>query len=561
MRRVPVLLAVVAALLAPTLARANDPIYFITSFPDWLGGSTQSFQDSSNGQYALEAGFVDGIQRLIDQAQAHSGDSPQQQLQTLIDSLAHMRPDPPYTHITDAGDPAVSPDWNHDGIYGDTREQSPKGVPGDFDVDVDSVHDTAYFRYPCMNQSDGWLLHYVSASGTCNGRAPYRLGVVSEATVIGSRGLAIDATLWIPGDAFKRGACPAFMSATYASRAAWNNCVRSSSFSGKRFPGIIINDGLASIQQHYYWLAEQMVADGYIVVTYDPIGQGRSEGNIADLFGLTLTNRGPCQLAGSCVDVQDMARWFTGQKIVRIADNGPRIAPRKDPATNARNPVLPILDTSRIGMTGHSMGAISTLSYERALAGGQSFDGRPLPRIRAAVPMSGALLPNSAVVPTLFMTSDYDGSPTTVAPSVLGLELNGSNQGIGYHTIKNMYDTLRKGTSRQPLELIVLEGGLHTDFTDQPPIFRTTWSLGMAAWYQKAWMDCYVRGDAAACARARTPIQHLSKGFASEIDPDGAAGPQPSWCMTVPTEAILNMTPQEFIDAESGHPHYTCKVR
>jgi hypothetical protein len=560
MRRVPVLLAVVAALLAPTLARANDPTYFITSFPDWLGGSQQSFQDGSAGSYSFEAGFVDGVQRIIDQVQAHSGDSPQQQMQMLIDSLAHMRPDPPYTHITDAGDPMVSPDWNHDGTFGDTRSQTPGGGPGDFDVDVDSVHDTAYFRYPCMNQSDGWLLHYVSSSGTCNGRAPYRLGVVREATVIGSRGLAIDATLWIPAEAFKRGACPAFKSAAYASRAAWNNCVRSSSFSGKRAPGIIINDGLASIQQHYYWLAEKMVADGYIVVTYDPIGQGRSEGNTVDLFGLTLPNRGPCQLAGSCVDVQDMMRWFTGKRIVRIADNGTRVAPRKDPATNAPNPVLPILDTSRIGMTGHSMGAISTLSYEKFLAMGHGFDGRALPPIRAAVPLSGAL-PTSAVVPTLFMTSDYDGSPTTIAPAVLGVELNGANQGIGPHTIKKLYDALRTAKDRSPLELIVLEGGLHTDFTDQPPIFRTTWSLGMAGWYDTAWMDCYVKGVASACARARTPIQHLSKAFASEQDPDGALGPQPSWCMAVPTEAVLNMTPQEFIDAESGHPHYNCKVR
>src|SRR5262245_19442857 len=108
MRRVPVLLAVVAALLAPSFARANDPTYFISSFPDWLGGSQASFQDGSESSYSLEAGFIDGIQRVIDQARAHSGDSPQQQLQTLIDSFTHMRPDPPYTHLMDAGNPLLS---------------------------------------------------------------------------------------------------------------------------------------------------------------------------------------------------------------------------------------------------------------------------------------------------------------------------------------------------------------------------------------------------------------------------------------------------------------------
>ena len=93
----------------------------------------------------------------------------------------------------------------------------------------------------------------------------------------------------------------------------------------------------------------------------------------------------------------------------------------------------------------------------------------------------------------------------------------------------------------------------------QPPIFRTTWSLGLGGWYLSAWMDCWVKGLAAACVRARTPMPHLSKAYASEQDPDGPLGPQPSWCMTVPTEAVLSMTPQEFVAAEAGKPPYNCK--
>ena len=46
---------------------------------------------------------------------------------------------------------------------------------------------------------------------------------------------------------------------------------------------------------------------------------------------------------------------------------------------------------------------------------------------------------------------------------------------------------------------------------------------------------------------------------AAEQDPDGPLGPQPSWCMTVPTEAVLSMTPQEFVAAEAGKPPYNCK--
>ena len=556
MRRVPVLLVVVAALLAPNLARANDPLYPVTSFPDWLGGTQESFQGSS-GTYTFEAGWSDAFERIYEQLQAHAGDPPAKQLQDVIDSLAHMRPDVPYTHMMDAGDPAYSPDWNHDGLFGDTREQTKNRAPGDFDADVDSVQDTAYFRYPCLNQNDGWKLHYVATNGACNGQGSDRLGVAREVSVIGARGLVMDGTLWIPSDAFKRGACPALGST--ASRARWN-CVRSSSFSGKRFPGIVFNDGIASIQQHYYWIAERLVAAGYIVLTYDPVGQGRSEGNMIDLFGVTLAKSPPCIGLSACIDAQDMARWFTGRSIVRVADNGPRAEPRQDPARNARNPVLPILDTSRIGMAGHSMGAISTLSYTKALGEGRGYDGRPLPPLRAAVPLSG-MLPTHASVPTEFITSDYDGSPTTIAPEVAGVELGGAGEGIGYHSIKGGYDTLRKSSDRGPMSLLVLEGGVHEDFVSQPPIFRTTWSLGMGGWYMTAWMDCYVKGSSAACVRARTPMPHLSKAYASEQDPDGPKGPQPSWCMTVPTEAVLSMTPQEFVAAEAGKPPYNCKPR
>jgi dienelactone hydrolase len=556
MRRAPVLLAVVAALLAPTLARGNDPLYPVTSFPDWLGGTQESFQNSS-GTYTFEAGWSDAFERIYEQLQAHAGEPPSEQLQVVIDSLAHMRPDLPYTHIMDAGDPAYSPDWNHDGSFGDTREQTKNRAPGDFDADVDSVQDTAYFRYPCLNQSDGWKLHYVATNGTCNGRAPNRLGVAREVSVIGARGLVMDGTLWIPSDAFKRGACPALSST--ASRARWN-CVRSSSFSGKRFPGIVFNDGIASIQQHYYWIAERLVASGYIVLTYDPVGQGRSEGNMVDLFGVTLPKASPCIGLSACIDAQDMTRWFTGRWIVRVADNGPRAEPRQDPARNAANPVLPILDTSRVGMSGHSMGAITTLAYTKALGEGHGYDGRPVPPLRAAVPLSG-MLPTHASVPTEFITSDYDGSPTTIAPEVAGVELGGRGEGIGYHSIKGGYDTLRKSSDRGPLSLLVLEGGVHEDFVSQPPIFRTTWSLGLGGWYTAAWFDCWVKGVPAACVRARTPVTHLSKAYASEQDPDGPKGLQPSWCMTVPTEAVLSMTPQEFVAAEAGKPPYNCRVR
>jgi dienelactone hydrolase len=560
MRTRLVLLVVVVALLVPAFARANDKTYPITSFTDWLGGPRQDLSDPAVGTYSLEAGFVDGVNRILRESKAHSGDDPSQKIQELYDSLLHMRPDAPYTHISDAGDVRYSPDWNHDGVFGDTASSSPNNV-GDFDVDVDSVQDTAYFRYPCLSAADGWALHYVYEDGTCdtkNAKAQaYRLGVVREVKVIGSRGLVIDATLWIPSAAFKSGACPAFKSADYSSSARWQGCVQPSSLSDTSFPAIVFNDGLASIQQHYYYLAERLVASGYIVVTYDPIGQGRSEGSITDLLALNIPRKPQCSLTGSCIDVQDMMRWFTGSSIVRIQDNGHRFAPRQDPARNVPNPVLPIVDTSSIGMAGHSMGAIATLSYAQNLGAGTSVDGRALPRIQAALPFSGAH-PTRAVVPIEFVTSDYDGSPTTILPGVFGVNLGGRGEGIGYRLIKQTYDAVRRTHDPAPVALSVLEGGVHIDFADEPPLFRTTWSLGMAGSIALDWFDCWVKGSAAACTRTHEPQEHLSKVFATEMDADGPAGPDPSRCIVVPTEAALSQQPKDFVEAETGHPVYNC---
>ena len=82
----------------------------------------------------------------------------------------------------------------------------------------------------------------------------------------------------------------------------------------------------------------------------------------------------------------------------------------------------------------------------------------------------------------------------------------------------------------------------------------------LAGWYTTAWFDCWVKGQASACVRARAPLPHLSKSFASEQDADGPIGPKPSRCIVVPTEASMNMTPQEFASAEGGRPVYNCKL-
>jgi len=530
----------------------------------WTQNTQRSATDQSVGQYNFEAGFYGAARRAVQRYPSHyltTGINVPAEAQAAIDSIGHMRPDLPYDHATDAGNPALMPDWDHDGVFGDSGGFAPNGE-GDFDADTDSYQDTAYFLIPCYTPADQWQIHHLYADGSCDttnaAAQPYRIGVAREVKIVDARGLILDATLWLPAAAIGGSACPAYGSAAYANRAAWAGCVAPANLSG-RFPAVVFANGLASRQEHYNWLSMRLVDEGYVVLDYDPAGQGESQGTFGDTLGVTDTERADSQFAGAIRDLQDATRWMVGQTITKTPSRLPRLTPRVDPATNVVNPTLPIIDTARVAIAGNSMGAISTLGYLDYLGspGGLGADGRPLPQIAAALSLSGARATH-AVVPIQFQTSDGDGSPVFVLPEVGGVDLGGRGEGIGYRLIKQGYDDLRATKEAGPLSLIVLEGGVHTDHVDEPYVPRTNWANPLAADYAADWLNCYVKGDAAACARAVAPRPHLSKVFASEQDPDGPAGPSPSRCIVVPTEASINQTPAQFVAAETGSPQYDC---
>jgi hypothetical protein len=302
-----------------------------------------------------------------------------------------------------------------------------------------------------------------------------------------------------------------------------------------------------------------MADEGYVVLNYDPAGQGESEGTFFDTLGMTEAERADPQFAGAVRDNQDAVRWFVGEPITSVIDDGPRLVERADPATNEANPADGVLDAANVSIAGNSMGAISTLAYLDYLGspGGLGADARPLPMVIAAVSLSGARATH-AIVPIQFQTSDGDGSPAFVAPKVGGLNLGYDGQGIGYELIKERYDQLRTTAEPGPMSLIVLEGGTHSDHVNVPFVPRTNWAIALAADYAADWLNCYVRGDAAACAGAVSARPHLSRIYASEVDPDGPAGPAASRCITIPDAGSLNQGPQRFLAAQMGSPVYDC---
>jgi dienelactone hydrolase len=165
-------------------------------------------------------------------------------------------------------------------------------------------------------------------------------------------------------------------------------------------PGIVITNGSVQADENMYWYAAQTLANaGYVVLTFDPQGQGQS-----DTYGQSPDqNEGvPAQTTGTpfydgtegAIDFllstphqpyEPVPSCTTGTS--HAAKENARVAAGLDAAYN---PFWQLLDPSEIGLAGHSYGAA-----------GVSYIGQWDPRVKAIVAWddSGGPGPNDAPVP------------------------------------------------------------------------------------------------------------------------------------------------------------------
>jgi len=563
---------------------ASGIVYPISSFLDWAQNPLNNITNTSLGEYAFTQMLDEAQTAVLKQfpgeldASALLGPNGPADAEgfseQMASQLAHIRPRVAGDDPTDVANPYFLPDFDHNGVFGD---------PGDYTAASDNPNANGYFLYPCI--ADNGAVTYETTNGICAASGTkgdtFDEGLAQQETIVDSRGLSLAATLWLPAQALKAG-CP-------ASGADANTCApgqglapRSSLDNGHGLPTVVIAEGIASSQNCYYWLAMTLAKAGYIVLTYDPAGQAASEGSAADLFSPAIPS---CEFGGACRDLEDVMRWLVGDPITPIVDlsqatplisvaapspstasaagtpSNPDIHnPAYTPAgSNIVDPALGLIDTSKLAAIGHSMGALSVLNYLWFQGHGSTgADGRPLPPLATGIALSGAA-PTSAVVPLQFQTSDFDGSPTLIGPAVGGVDLGVGGNGIGYADMKPLYDQLRtSGPGSSALSLIVLEGGVHTDFIDTPFITRTAWSLAVSAHYTTSWLGCFLSDNFYDCLSAVYPVAHLSSSFASEAAPPGGPLPHTSRCITVPTTASLADSPASLLKAEEGHPVYSC---
>jgi dienelactone hydrolase len=276
-------------------------------------------------------------------------------------------------------------------------------------------------------------------------------------------------------------------------------------------PGIVITNGSVQAPERVYWFVAQTLAkEGYVVLTWDPQGQGQSDtqGEAPD------QNEGvPAQSDGRPFfdGTEDAINFFFSTpsnpyEPIKSCNSGTSHAPKQNRRAKAglnapNNPFWSFLDQSRVGIAGHSYGA-----------GGVSYIGQQDPRVKAIVawdnlgaadpnaglgeepcPANPALRAPAAITkPALGMSADYfiPPTPNTSDPDPLAK----STQSRAYSS---------KGVDSGE---IIIRGGTHYDFDWVPNqgFPATLRGADEIAWYTTAWFDKYVKGDTTADRRLTT---------------------------------------------------------
>lgn len=237
---------------------------------------------------------------------------------------------------------------------------------------------------------------------------------------------------------------------------------------GDDLPGVVIMCGGVATETMYWWFAQSLVENGYVALTFDPVGQGRSEGSDASA-------------TDHHVDAIDF--FLSTPDDPYPHNEGNERADEDAVPVKEFNPFHDLLDHDRFGTAGHSMGAGTTSSV-------QSFEDWP--GVREENPIDVAIawdaLSSSAEtrVPTMGQSADYRDThawvpePYTEPPDPEGRKGGFNNwQEAGV-----------------PCYEIVIRGTTHFEWSRVPTFPASSWeSWGneMADYFSIAWFDFWLK--------------------------------------------------------------------
>ncbi|GAA4126700.1 hypothetical protein GCM10022215_36590 [Nocardioides fonticola] len=274
------------------------------------------------------------------------------------------------------------------------------------------------------------------------------------------------------------------------------------------YPGVVITEGsVGGSEGMYEWLAQDLAERGYVVLTYDVQGQGRSETlphtsgqatPFCDVFAAPVADETTgCpgvpfqQLSNFTVGTRDALDFF-----VSTPSAPAKVAPGGEGATTPYNPFWRLFDrspdprpatpgrTTRIAIIGHSLGA-------QAVSLVQGRDER----VAAVVALDklrgdGGVRPS---VPALAVQSEYGftvqpwwlgGGGITPAPSPSGPDPMRERR-TGFEAWRKAgLDTM----------LVVPRASTHLEYTDIPLVLPASrYGQDLTSVYVQAWLDRYLK--------------------------------------------------------------------
>lgn len=265
---------------------------------------------------------------------------------------------------------------------------------------------------------------------------------------------------------------------------------------GEPLPGVVIETGSVQAPETlYWWFAQTLVRNGYVVMTYDVRGQGRSDNSAPD--GSRGTNSNPDVFVTDLVAAVDFLRSTPEEPYAPNVD-GDRV---ESPLIVPHAPHWQRLDRQRIGIVGHSLGAtgvsvtqglepwpgplgpenpvVVAVAWDNLSAGTTSGSGASTITVGDVVPR----------VPTMGQAADYYLTPT---PYTSPPDPDGKRRGY-----------LRWREAGVPTYQLVIQGGTHYEWSYLPTFPSTAWGRpwsGQEGWgpplaehFSLAWLDRWLK--------------------------------------------------------------------
>jgi hypothetical protein len=313
------------------------------------------------------------------------------------------------------------------------------------------------------------------------------------------------------------------------------------------YPGIVITTGsVQGSERMYFWLAQDLAERGYVVLTYDVQGQGRSETlphQNDQVNALPFCNpfATPAdQEQGGCpgVPFQQPSNFVFGtiDALDFFTSTPDKPYPNRngsDQPVNSFNPLWKLWDrspdkrsatrgrTTRIGIIGHSLGA-------SAVSQVQGTDSRvetvvALDKLQG--PGDNGIAENKAkpVVPALAVQSEYgfNVSPywmsggSSIAPQPQPPDQTPNpkrEQATGFDAWRKAgVDTM----------LIVPRASTHLEYTDIPyALPASRYGQAFASYYVQAWLDRYMKHQGAPAKMKATNKKRRKKARKSATAPN-----------------------------------------